>query len=450
MFPRPSEPARGLPCKPRSRNLNLTARNLGFASPAAKESPVNRYSSRLIAACLFLSMLLMPQGIATTHARLLTPSPSPIDTDNDGVPNTQEFDADIDGDGIQNISDPDDDGDGVPTIMESNGGNIISNNTDADIIPNYLDADDDNDGIPTLVETDGGTNTFLDTDNDSKRNYLDDDDDGDRVPTAWETDNNLNRDTDGDGLKDYLDADDDGDGVTTRIETNDGNNLNLDTDGDGIVDYLDADSANISADLAALSISAGALYPSFSPGTTSYTLMPVIADEVSAVTVTAQAINSGSPTMQVSINSGPLAPLNSNQASSPLQLNGCANIVTVRVTNGPSTKEYTIGITRANCTQGPQGLQGPQGETGATGPEGPQGQQGIQGPAGISGLLRVTGSPVSILRGASGTSTTTCPNGKVVIGGGFTTTVPPGSSSRIDDCLLLRWRRRSRLECERR
>ena len=367
---------------------------------------MNHYSSRLIAACLFLLMLLIPQGIATTHARLLTNSPSQTDTDNDGVPNTQELNGDTDGDGIPDSSDPDDDGDGIPTAYEDidGDGNFFDENTDGDGIPNFLDADDDNDRVLTITETDGGANRFLDTDSDGKR--------------------------------DYLDPDDDGDGITTAVETSNGNNINQDTDGDGIPDYLDAVATPLSADLAALSISAGALYPSFSPGTTSYTLTPVIADEVSAVTVTAQAPNNGSPTMQVSINNGILAPLNSNQASSPLQLNGCANIVTVRVTNGSSTKDYTIGITRANCTQGPQGPQGETGATGATGPEGPQGQQGVQGPAGISGLQHVTGSPVTVLRSESQTAAATCPNGKTVIGGGFTTGVPPGSSARPEAMIV--------------
>jgi hypothetical protein len=364
---------------------------------------VRHYPSRLTATCLFVLVLLLPQGITATHANLLTPSASPTDLDNDGVPNSLEVAGDTDGDGIQNANDPDDDGDGIPTLFEDldSDNNLFDNDDDSDGKPNFLDADDDGDGVSTADETDHGTD--------------------------------IHRNTDGDGRRDYLDSDDDGDGILTFAETAGGTNITLDTDGDGIWDYLDAQIIPPSADLAALSISAGALFPSFSPGTTGYTLTQVIADGVSDVTVKAQPGGNGSPTMQASINGEPFAPLNSNQASSPLQLIGCANVVTVQVTNGPSVKEYTINITRANCTQGPQG---PQGETGLTGPEGPQGPQGVQGPAGISGLQHVTGSPVTISRGSSETVTATCPSGKTVIGGGFKTGVPPGSAARPEAMIV--------------
>jgi hypothetical protein len=359
--------------------------------------------SKRIAVCLILLALLAPHGIAATRASLLIPSPSVTDTDNDGVRNVDELAGDTDNDGLPNSNDPDDDGDGVLTAYEDTNadGNFFADNTDGDAAPDYLDADDDGDRVPTYTETSGGTDRFRDTDSDSRRDYRDDDDDGDDIPTVWETDN--------------------------------GNDINRDTDGDDIPDYLDAEATPVTADLTAISISAGALYPAFNPSITAYTLNPVIADGVSDVTVTAQPDNNGSPAMQVSINNGFFIPLNSGQPSSPLQLTGCANVVTVRVTNGPSAKDYTIDITRANCTQGPQG---PQGETGTTGPEGQQGQQGIQGPAGIFGLQHVIGIRVSVLRGSSGVATATCPTGKVVIGGGFATDVPPGGSARPESMIV--------------
>lgn len=352
-------------------------------------------SSRLIAVCvIFLAVLLAP-GFHSTYANVSV-LPSASDTDNDGVPNTVESPGDTDGDGLTNINDPDDDGDGVPTINELPGGFIFAD-ADADGISNYLDADDDGDHVPTAVETDSGADLF--------------------------------RDTDGDGKRNYLDADDDADGILTRVETDNGSDIEKDSDDDGIPDYLDAVFAAPSADLTSLSISAGDLYPAFNPDTTSYVLTPVIAEGVSNVTISAQS-ESGSATMQAAINGGAFSSSTSHQPSSPLQLTGCSNLITVRVTNGPSTKDYTIEITRANCTAGPQGLQGD------VGPSGLQGPQGLQGPAGISGLEHVTGSPVSVLRGENGTSIATCPSGKRVLGGGFSTDVPTGSSARPEAMIV--------------
>ena len=349
---------------------------------------MKRRPSRLIVACVVLLAFLLASAFNTSYATAFAPSAT--DTDNDGVPNTVEVSGDTDGDGITNSVDPDDDGDGVPTINELPGGFIFAD-ADGDTIPNYLDADDDGDRVPTIVETDGGADLY--------------------------------RDTDGDGQRNYLDADDDADGIPTRDETDYGSDIEKDTDGDGIPDYLDAVFVAPSADLTSLSISAGAVYPAFSPATTSYVLTPVIADGVINVTVTA-ATAAGSATMQIAIGGGTFIPLTSNQPSNPLQLTGCSNLITVRAINGSSTKDYTIEITRANCTAGPQGVQGD------AGPAGPQ------GPVGISGLEQVTGTPVTILRGENGTSIATCPNGKTVLGGGFSTAVPAGSSARPEAMIV--------------
>jgi hypothetical protein len=75
------------------------------------------------------------------------------------------------------------------------------------------------------------------------------------------------------------------------------------------------------------------------------------------------------------------------------------------------------------------GAAGPQGATGTQGPQGPAGATGPQGPPGLSGLQYITGSPLLLLKQATGTATATCPAGLNVISGGFTTSIPPGSSA---------------------
>ena len=60
-------------------------------------------------------------------------SSTPVDTDNDGKPNTK--DRDIDGDGVKNEDDTDIDGDGIP--------NDKDDDIDGDDIPNEGDTDPD-------------------------------------------------------------------------------------------------------------------------------------------------------------------------------------------------------------------------------------------------------------------------------------------------------------------
>lgn len=84
-----------------------------------------------------------------------------IDSDGDGIPNSQ--DDDIDGDGQKNSVDSDIDGDGTPNISDNDmDGDGLPNSRDTDIdgdgIPNHLDTDDDGDGVPDSEDTtpDGG------------------------------------------------------------------------------------------------------------------------------------------------------------------------------------------------------------------------------------------------------------------------------------------------------
>jgi hypothetical protein len=146
--------------------------------------------------------------------------------------------------------------------------------------------------------------------------------------------------------------------------------------------------------LTSLSMGAGQLYPAFHPDVTSYTLIPVIADGVTATTVTATP-GSNLATMQVSLNNGTPITLTAGQPSPALTFANCDNDITVHVTTpGAASRDYIISVTRAGCLEGtqgpagpvgPQGPAGPQGETGATGAQGPAGPQGLQGPAGPQG-----------------------------------------------------------------
>jgi hypothetical protein len=157
--------------------------------------------------------------------------------------------------------------------------------------------------------------------------------------------------------------------------------------------------------LISLSTSAGQLYPAFNQDVTSYTISPVLSNDVINTTVTAIAASPVS-TMQVSINNGTPIPLVSGTPSQPLAFAACDNVITIHVeTPGGENRDYTINVTRAGCIagaqgppghQGPQGPQGPQGTTGATGPQGPQGVQGPagpQGPQGPQGLQGQQGPP---------------------------------------------------------
>lgn len=147
--------------------------------------------------------------------------------------------------------------------------------------------------------------------------------------------------------------------------------------------------------LLSLSMGAGELYPAFHPDVTSYTLIPVIADGVTATNITATP-GSNLATMQVSLNNGTPITLAAGQPGPALTFATCDNVITVHVTTpGAASRDYAINVTRAGCLgggtqgpvgpQGPAGPQGPQGETGATGAQGPAGPQGLQGPAGPQG-----------------------------------------------------------------
>ncbi|MFB9754113.1 cadherin-like beta sandwich domain-containing protein [Paenibacillus hodogayensis] len=103
--------------------------------------------------------------------------------------------------------------------------------------------------------------------------------------------------------------------------------------------------ASTVATLAGLTLSSGALSPTFNANTMSYT--STAANSYSSVTVTPTVTNSNA-TVTVSVNSGTPTPVVSGQSSAPLALNTGSNIINVVVTaqDGTTTKTYKITVTR--------------------------------------------------------------------------------------------------------
>ena len=199
--------------------------------------------------------------------------------------------SDNDNDGVTNINDLDDDNDGIPDTVEYNGLDPLADD-DNDSIPNYRDTDfgvdNNNDGIVDLFDfdSDGVPNHFdLDSDNDGiadiieagmitqtingytlnpvGNNGLDDTvENGDDTLLAT-IDIALIENTDTDTNPNYLDIDSDNDGIVDAVEAQATNgyitpnnlvNLNgfdtafpnglipVDTDLDGLMDYVDLNS----------------------------------------------------------------------------------------------------------------------------------------------------------------------------------------------------------------
>lgn len=187
------------------------------------------------------------------------------DGDNDGLPDTEEYDAttlrdpfgDQDLDGVFNYNDSDD-----PTnlaagpLTDSNGDGIWDEyDYDLDGVPDFFDLDTDNDGIQDIIEAGG-----VDSDNDGKVDGITDTDgdglfDNVDVDITMGADANFDgiddsfqdgADADGDGIEDTADLDDDGDGIINVVDTDEGGVAlaNPDTDGDGVDNVYDLDSDN--------------------------------------------------------------------------------------------------------------------------------------------------------------------------------------------------------------
>lgn len=172
---------------------------------------------------------------------------TPMDTDNDGIPDY--FDLDSDNDGILDVIEAggvDPDGNG-----KYGAGN--ANDLDADGLADALDVIFHNDSQDPSIAGErlgdpmGGTpltiaiaGKFLvrNSDNDNIPDYLDLDSDNDGIPDNIEAQTTL-------GYIDYTLVDTDQDGITDNYDVNGGTVLvPIDTDGDTIPDYLDLDSDN--------------------------------------------------------------------------------------------------------------------------------------------------------------------------------------------------------------
>ena len=176
---------------------------------------------------------------------------TPVDSDNDGLPDDRDPDDDNDGyndtfdpfpldpnewedsdaDGTGDNADTDDDNDGVDDSNDlwPYDGTEWSDN-DGDGTGDNADTDDDNDGFLDMLEETCGSSS---TDNTS-------------IPTDF--------DTDGDGDCDAVDTDDDDDGWSDVNETICGSNplwnasVPVDFDGDNICDIMDDDDDNDGVD----------------------------------------------------------------------------------------------------------------------------------------------------------------------------------------------------------
>ncbi|HIN86554.1 MAG TPA: hypothetical protein EYN06_08745, partial [Myxococcales bacterium] len=179
-----------------------------------------------------------------------TPLPVP-DTDNDGAPDFLDLDSDGDGlsdvtegggvdadsDGLLD-DDLDGDGDGLADSVDGNDGGepLPLPDTDEDGVPDYQDWDDDGDGISTATEIADSAVLGDEVDDDGIPAWHDTDADGDGVSDADEG----TGDDDKDGIPNYLDPlinDDDNDGLSNEDEVGYGTDpTNPDSDDDGLLD----------------------------------------------------------------------------------------------------------------------------------------------------------------------------------------------------------------------
>ncbi|SIS43799.1 MAG: hypothetical protein C9355_02055 [Thalassolituus maritimus] len=165
-----------------------------------------------------------------------------VDTDDDGIPDSQ--DDDIDGDGVRNIND----------AFVFDASEWLD--TDRDGTGDNADTDDDNDGFLDTVEIELGTDPLdeesfpADLDGDGIPDVLDDDIDNDGTPNAADAfplDPLEQSDSDLDGIGDVADPDDDNDGYPDTVEVVagtdplDASSHPDDLDGDGIPDATDSD-----------------------------------------------------------------------------------------------------------------------------------------------------------------------------------------------------------------
>ncbi|MCI4669565.1 MAG: T9SS type A sorting domain-containing protein [Bacteroidia bacterium] len=193
-----------------------------------------------------------------------------VDTDGDGIPNSEDLDSDNDGimdiveaggtdvdkDGrvdYQTPGDPtsmlDEDGDGLMDLIDdedsgsgagevTNGTALPLYNTDGIGEADYLDIDADDDGIVDNIEGQTTAGYIAPSDEDTDEDGLDDAYDKDCSPCGSITGMVISPiNSGGSALPDYRDTDSDGDGLLDEIEAHD-------TNGDGTVDGNDTPFAN--------------------------------------------------------------------------------------------------------------------------------------------------------------------------------------------------------------
>ncbi|MEO9479298.1 MAG: Ig-like domain-containing protein [Maribacter dokdonensis] len=172
------------------------------------------------------------------------------DDDNDGILDAVEGTGDFDGDGIPNNEDLDSDNDGIPDVVETGNGSLdLDGNGSID--PG--ESNHGSNGIPDVAE-DGGTDgagvsgTPLNSDNQGGPNFLDIDSDNDGIKDLVESQPDAGLvqasgdDTDNDGIDDAFDVDQGGSFTNSPVNT-DGDvhldYLDLDSDDDGIIDNIE-------------------------------------------------------------------------------------------------------------------------------------------------------------------------------------------------------------------
>lgn len=186
----------------------------------------------------FKQINLVDRGNARNSTFQLTATCVKKDSDNDGIPDQEDYDSDNDsisdlieaqGTNPITLSNIDADGNGIYDVF---GLGLTPANNDTDSYPNYLDVDSDNDGIFDIIESGSpgnATNTSGITVGNVGTNGLDD------ALETFPDSGILNYtvlDTDGDGIYNYLDSDSDNDGCSDIIEAG----------------YTDANSDNIVGD----------------------------------------------------------------------------------------------------------------------------------------------------------------------------------------------------------
>jgi|GEM_PF-3316640 len=229
-----------------------------------------------------MAELIIPDGFGDEDPGETSDTVNPPvdeDTDNDGIPDSEEGTEDCDCDGIPDLADIDSDGDGLTDLFEAGGidsdadgvvdnltdsnfngipdavdpllGNALPlNNSDSDSMRDFEDYDSDNDGVFDIIEAQDLAAFIyplgIDSDSDGLDDAFDQDTGGISIM--------LPVDTDLDTIFDFIDTDSDNDGVPDLVEANDYNfdgnpDVSLtgnDVDMDGVDDGLDPNTTKCS------------------------------------------------------------------------------------------------------------------------------------------------------------------------------------------------------------